>query len=271
MKYLTEKDVKLTPRRKNSHKGDNGRVLIIGGSTEYIGCVVLAAFAAYRSGADWVQIAAPEKAAWAINCISPDIITTKFSGDYFTKSSVKKLIRMSDKFDVTLIGNGIGDRMKTSEFAASLCTGIKRLKVIDADAIAAVNLERTSNAILTPHKGELAKLLEHNRITKQQLTKLMGNNVILLKGRIDEIISKEKTAYNNTGNEGMTIAGSGDVLAGLAAGLLSQEKNLFKSACMAAYANGRAGDILQKQKGYGFLASELVDALPKAFHEISRP
>jgi ADP-dependent NAD(P)H-hydrate dehydratase / NAD(P)H-hydrate epimerase len=268
MRYLTEKDVKLKHRDKNSHKGENGRVLIIGGSIDYIGCVMLAAMAAYRSGADWVQIAAPAKVAWAINCISPDIVTTKFKGDYFTGSSVKKLIRMSDHFDTILIGNGIGARMKTSKFAASICMGIKRLKVIDADAIAAVNLSRVSNAVITPHKGELAKLLENNNLPKAQLRKNLGNNVMLIKGRIDEIISREKVAFNKTGNEGMTIAGSGDVLAGLTAGLLAQEKNLFKAACAAAYANGRAGDILLKEKGYGFLASELVETLPKALREI---
>ncbi|MFH1182088.1 MAG: NAD(P)H-hydrate dehydratase [Candidatus Woesearchaeota archaeon] len=268
MRYLTEKDVKLKLRQKTSHKGENGRVLIIGGSIDYVGCVMLAAMAAYRSGADWVQIAAPEKVAWAINCISPDIITTKFKGDYFASSSVKKLIRMSDHFDTILIGNGIGEKMKTRKFAASLCTGIKRLKVIDADAIAAVNLSRISNAIITPHKGELNQLLKTNGISKQQLRKKLGNNVILLKGRIDEIISREKVAFNKTGNEGMTVAGTGDVLAGLAAGLLAQGKNPFKASCAAAYANGRAGDMLLKEKGYGFLASELIETLPRALREI---
>jgi ADP-dependent NAD(P)H-hydrate dehydratase / NAD(P)H-hydrate epimerase len=268
MKYLTKKDVKLTPRDKNSHKGENGRVLVIGGSIDYIGCVMLAAMAAYRSGADWVQIAAPEKAAWAINCISPDIITTKFKGDYFSSSSVKRLISMSAHFNTILIGNGIGDKRKTRKFAASLCTGIKRLKVIDADAIAAVSLSKISNAVITPHKGEFEQLLKTNRISKKQLRKKIGNNVILIKGMVDEIISNEKVAFNKTGNAGMTVAGTGDVLAGLIAGLLAQEKNLFKAACAAAYSNGRAGDMLLKEKGYGFLASELVDSLPKALREI---
>lgn len=266
MKYLSEKDVKLKPRGKNSHKGENGSVLIIGGSIDYIGCVMLAAMAAYRSGADLVQVAAPEKVAWAINCISPDIITTKFKGDYFEGSSVKKLISMSNHFDTILIGNGIG--LKTRKFAASLCTGIKRLKVIDADAIAAVSLSKISNAIITPHRRELEMLLAKNKIAKTQLREKLGNNVVLLKGRVDEIISRGRVSFNKTGNEGMTVAGTGDVLAGLTAGILAQEKNPFKAACAAAYANGRAGNTLLKEKEYGFLASELIDKIPEAMREI---
>ena len=268
MRYLKASDVKLRKRSKISHKGENGKVLIVGGSVDYVGAVMLAALAAYRSGADWVEVVAPEKVAWAINTFSPDIITTKVKGNYFTAASARKVIELSKNFDVTLIGNGIGRRANTQQFAARTTRGIKGIKVIDADALTSIHLKDVSNAILTPHHSELEKLLRNSRISRKDLRKKIGNNVIVLKGEVDEIISKDKTVFNRTGNEGMTVGGTGDVLAGLAAGLLAQEKELFKAACAAAYVNGRAGDELLRQKGYGFLASELLGRIPSVLRRL---
>jgi NAD(P)H-hydrate epimerase len=258
----TAAEIKLARRSASSHKGDNGRVLVVGGSIDYVGAVLLASLAAYRAGADWVQVAAPEKVAWAINTFSPDIVTTKVKGEYFATPAVKKIVDISKNFDVTLIGSGIGKRHTTRKFAAAVIRKIKGFKVIDADAITAVKLQNVSNAILTPHRAELDKLLANSKIRSSEIKNHINGNVILLKGKVDKIISKHKTAYNKTGNEGMTVAGTGDVLAGLTAGILSQEKNLFKSACAAAYVNGKAGDELLKQKGYGFIASELLEKIP---------
>ena len=98
-----------------------------------------------------------------------------------------------------------------------------------------------------------------------------GSNVVLAKGygnskkrHVDAIIAKDRVAYSSTGNAGMTVGGTGDVLAGLAAGILAQEKDLFRAACAAAYVNGKAGDLLMKKYGWGFTASDLVDKLPAA-------
>ena len=108
MRYITAKDIKLKSRKPISHKGDFGKVLIIGGSKEYAGAPALAGLAALRAGADLSIIAAPEKVAWAINCLSPDLITRKFMGDYFTLKHAKEVIRLAISADAVLIGNGIG-------------------------------------------------------------------------------------------------------------------------------------------------------------------
>lgn len=262
MRFITAASVKLKPRNPDSHKGENGRVLVIAGSIDYVGAAYLAGMAAFRSGADAVVVAAPEKAAWAINCLSPDFITKKFKGDFFTESAAKEIIELGKKFDVTLIGNGIGRNVATLKFAAAACKKISGCKVIDADAIAAVRLQDVQNAIFTPHYAEYDLLLRNTGVAGKQLQNAVGSNVVLLKGRIDRIVSKDKSAYNKTGNAGMTVGGTGDVLAGLCAGLLAQEKDLFKSACAAAYANGKAGDLLLKKYGYGFTASDLLNELP---------
>ncbi len=281
MRFITAANVKLKARRPGSHKGDNGRVLVVAGSIDYVGAAYLAGMAAFRSGVDAVVVAAPEKVAWAINCLSPDFITKKFRGDFFTTAAIKEVVKMSQKFDVTLIGNGIGKNAGTLQFAAAVCRKIKGHKVIDADAIAAVRLQDVQNAIFTPHHAEYDLLLRNSGCGHdvRQVQRIVGGNVLLVKGykstvaaakapHTSAIISKDKLVFNKTGNAGMTVGGTGDVLAGLCAGLLAQEKNLFKAAAAAAYANGKAGDLLLRKYGYGFTASDLVEKLPEVLKRL---
>lgn len=269
MKFITAANVKLKARRPDSHKGDNGRVLVVAGSIDYVGAAYLAGMAAFRSGVDAVVVAAPEKVAWAINCLSPDLITKKFRGNFFSAAAVKEVVEMSRRFDVTLIGNGLGKNASTLKFAAAVCRKIKGNKVIDADAISAVRMQDVQNAIFTPHHAEYGLLLRNSGCVQKTVKKTVGSNVLLVKGyaaaseqHVDAIISKNKVIYNKTGNTGMTVGGTGDVLAGLCAGLLAQEKDLFKAAAAAAYVNGKAGDLLMRKYGYGFTASDLVEKLP---------
>lgn len=165
-------------------------------------------------------------------------------------------------------------------------------------AIKSISMYDVENSIITPHSKELEYFLINSRInkniikkinneknsqmrvsslrTRSQLTKksqlikkatqrfLNKNNIILLKGKIDAIISKDRIFYNKTGNEGMTKGGTGDVLAGLCAGFLAQSKELLQSAINAAYFNGLLGDILlKKKKGFIYLASDMVEEIKK--------
>ena len=284
MKFIAKADIKLPKRRKDSHKGDNGLVLAVGGSEDYVGAVTLAGLAALRSGADLVKIIAPEKVAWVINSYSPDLITEKIAfGDFFSPSDFKIVASSMEKFDVLLIGNGIGLKNETKKFCRKTIRNIKKLKVIDADAIKSISMNDAENSIITPHSKELEYFLINSKIEKSIIKKINNesniikkskmvekitqkflnkNNVILLKGKIDSIISKDKIFYNKTGNAGMTKGGTGDVLAGLCAGFLAQSKELLQSAINAAYFNGLIGDILlKKKKGFTFLASDMVEEI----------
>ena len=253
--------MKLKKRSRKSHKGDNGRALVIGGSIDYAGAVYLAGMAAFRAGVDNVTIVAPEKVAWVVNCLSPDFITVKVKGDYFTTSSVNKIVELSKKFDVVVIGNGIGVRKETKKFAAAVAKKIKAFKVIDADAIKSVKLQDVSNSIITPHEKEFEILLKNSGCTEKNVKSKIGSNVIIVKAAEDKIISKNKIAYNKTGHAGMTVSGTGDVLAGMAAGILAQERNLWKAAVVAAYVNGKIGEKLSKKFGYGMTASDMLDLI----------
>lgn len=260
---ITKKDIVLPKHKSTSHKGQNGEVLIIGGSEDYIGCLTLAGLASLRTGIDWITIAAPEKVAWAINCLSPNLITKKCKGKYFTLKNYQEIINLVKKHDAILIGNGIGQNKQTKLFIKKLVKNIKKPKVIDADGIKAISLKDLNNAILTPHKKEFEILLKNTKIQEKELKKHIKNNVIIKKGKIDLIITKNKTFQNKTGNEAMTKAGTGDVLAGLAVGFLAQGLTLTQSAINAAYINGKIGDYLKKKKGYSFIASDLIQDYKK--------
>ncbi len=295
-------DVKsvLKPRNPDAKKGDAGRVLIVGGSKDYAGAVALAGLAAFRSGVDSVVIAAPEKAAYAINALSADLVTKKFSGEYFAEKYAKEIIKLSQNADVVLIGNGLGRNKKTEKFVRMLVSALEKNQkpyVLDADGVKAVSLKECKNAILTPHARELEIFLSNSKLNIinkiknidskiKEIQKHLNNNIILLKGRFDYIFSKDRVKLNKTGNLGMAKAGTGDVLAGLVAGFLAQSKAgfynetaIFNSACAAAFINGMLGDKLLAQRGarialkagvYSYIASDLLRDIKNTLANIKK-
>ncbi|MFC2016588.1 NAD(P)H-hydrate dehydratase, partial [Chloroflexota bacterium] len=221
-----------------------------------------AGLAALRTGADWVTVAVPEKVGWAITALTPDLVVKKYKGDDFCAARAKDVLKFEKNFNAVLIGNGIG--MHSKSFVKKYVRESKKPLVIDADALKSIKLQDIKNSILTPHKKEFSILLKNSKLNKNNYGKHLGNNIILLKGPVDQIISTSKTYYNKTGNAGMTKAGTGDVLAGLCAGFLGQGMSLFQSAVNAAYFNGLIGDILlKKKKGFTYLASDMVWEIKK--------
>lgn len=272
---------KLMDRKKTSHKGENGHALIIGGSEEYVGAVVLAGLAALRAGCDLVTVATPEKVGWAIHHYTPDLIVHKVKGSVLNIKNAKEMVKFADRFDAVLIGNGV--TRKADKFCQHFVKKSQKLKVIDADALKSLSFKEFNNSIITPHATELEmmlvnshkefmlpKLRESNAKEKAEILQgnlryfLQNDNVLLLKGATDIIISQNKITYNRTGNQGMTKGGTGDILAGLTVGFLAKTKDLFKSAVAAAYINGLIGDqLLKRKKGYTFIASDILEDLAK--------
>ena len=283
MKFIIKKQILLPKRKTGSHKGNNGLVLAVGGSEDYTGAIALAGLAALRNGCDLVKIIAPERVAWAINSYSPDLITKKIKGQNFKVSDFKILQKEMQKYDVLLIGNGLGLKNETKKFCKKTIKSLKKFKVIDADAIKSISMDDCENSILTPHSKELEYFLVNSKIGKKIIEGINNeknveikskkikavakkflekNNVILLKGKIDCIISKNKIYYVKGGNAGMTKGGTGDVLAGLCAGFLAQSEDLEQSALNASYFNKLIGDILlKKKKGFTYLASDMVEEI----------
>jgi len=245
------------------------RVLIIGGSEEYTGALYLAGVSALRAGAESVIVMAPEKVAWALNTLSPDLITRKLPGKFLTALHKPAIIRQLKTADVLLIGNGASTRPATSALMRAICKW-PGPKVIDADALKALRDNRTSNAILTPNSGEWSLLKRNNNIKKL----LSQNIVIIKKGMPTEILSATKTFRQKYTNRGLEKAGTGDVLAGMCAGFLTcppkpwrrrvQGHSLWQSAKKATETGNSIADLLTKKKrGFVFLASDLVQELKK--------
>ena len=287
MPYISEKNIKIPKRKATSHKGDNGYVLAVGGSEEYAGAIALASLAALRSGSDLVKAIAPEKVAWAINAYSADVITSKLKTDYFKSPHFKIIEKEMEKFDVLLIGNGMGLKEQTKKFCKRTISSIKKFKVIDADAIKSISMGDAENSIITPHSKELEYFLINSKISGKTIAKIITeknaqkkskamkeimqpfldkNSIVILKGKIDIILSKDKIFFVKGGNAGMTKGGTGDVLAGLCAGFLAQSKDMVQSAINASYFNKKIGDILlKKKKGFTYLASDMVEEIGKDY------
>src|SRR3989344_1048723 len=253
--------VLMLPRNPSSHKGDNGTILVIGGSASFPGAAYLAAqsIAALRAGADLLFIAAPEKVAWAINTFSPDLITLKLLGSHLAPRHYRTILPYLKRADVLLLGNGIGTHPDTKRLVRkAIAASPKKLKVIDADAIKMLRLQDIDHSIITPHAGEFKMLLKHSDLAAHDYRNALRHNVLLLKGKADRIISRDAVKAVAGGSPGMTVGGTGDVLAGLCAGYFSQTKDLFRSALLASRLSKRIGSRLQKQLGYGFVASDFL-------------
>lgn len=272
---------KMMERKKVSQKGENGFALIIGGSEEFVGSVVLCGLAAMRTGCDGVTVAAPEKVAWAMNCYAPDLHSYKVRDRSFNIKSAKEMVKLADRFDAVCIGNGIST--KATKFCHYFIRKCEKAKVIDADALRNLSFKDFNNSILTPNEKELEHMLinsgkefllpklktshvkEKAEILQGNLRYfLQNNNILLLKGSTDIIISRNKIAFNRTGNPGMTKTGTGDILAGLISGFLAKTKEPFKSAVAGSYVNGWVADqLLHRKGGFTFIASDIVEDLAK--------
>ncbi len=258
--------------KKESHKGDNGRLLIIGGGP-YTGAPALAGLSAYRMGVDLVHIATPSKTYQAIASYSPNFIVHRLSQDVFVKEDIETIKNLIDKIDSVIIGPGLGTHPDTSNAISKFIEGCKKPMVIDADAIKPVaeNLKilKDKRGILTPHAGEF-KILRGEKISQDldkraEQVKNFAEKTgfsILLKGEVDIVSDGDKIKLNKTGNPGMTVGGTGDVLAGLCGAMMAKGVSPFNSSRIAAFTNGTSGDLVFKDLGYSMMATDIIDKIP---------
>lgn len=255
-------------RPVSSHKGDAGRVLVIGGGA-YSGAPALAALAALRAGADIATVAAPKSVSDIIASFSPNLIVRPLSGDRLAEEDIAVISELIKKHDVVVMGMGLGNEDATLEAVRKILP-LCRKAVIDADALTpGIVHAGHGDIIVTPHAGEMKRLsgVDVPEDEKEKLKLVTGfakNNelTVLLKGRIDYISNGKDVQANRTGNAGMTVGGTGDVLAGLTGALFAKHDS-FEAACAAAFINGAAGDLAFDQFGYGLLATDVIDHIPE--------
>ncbi len=283
-KSLTPSIVKkyIPPRNLNSRKGDNGKVLVVGGSYMYHGAPILSSLAALRTGADLVYTAVPKVNAQASRAISPDLIVIPLADSKLTRGSVNKLLgQIPVGIDSAAIGMGLA--VENIEALKLLIKSLIERDVrlsLDASALRKEILPiiKGKNVVVTPHSGEFERIfgekIPSNKKTRiSTLEKLAKKNsiTILLKGQDDIITDGVMTLINSKKTPAMTVGGTGDVLSGIVASMLSRNRNVLESTASAAFLNGQAGKIIQKQFGIHMIASDLIDVLPlvaKTFDKI---
>ena len=266
---------KFIPARKaNSRKGENGTVLVVGGSYIYHGAPILSSLAALRAGTDLVYTSVPKINAQSTRAISPNLIVIPLVDQKLTRGAVRKLLGAIPKnLDSATIGMGLAIAEKTSLniLVESLIKNDVRVS-LDASALVSDILPVISNknAVVTPHAGEFKRLFgisppenQKQRISMVEKFARKHGITILLKGQTD-VVSDGKTTYLNPKKiPAMTVGGTGDVLSGLVAGILSKNRNALESAAAATYINGLAGKLVQKKLGLHLTPMDLIDAIPQ--------
>jgi len=267
-------------RPAEAHKGNFGRLLIIGGNEEFSGAPALAALAALRTGVDLAYVAAPKETAYVIASMSPSLITIKLEGSHLNPRNVQDIKQRLKKADAVILGLGLGTHPETKETVKILLETINMLRVplvLDADGLKAyAEFKKTMEAptVLTPHGGEyhtltrkpLPEKLEEKALAVQE-TAAELNAVVLLKGHIDIISDGQRLKLNHTGNPGMTVGGTGDVLSGIVGALLAQRVAPFEAAVAGAFINGAAGDFAYEKLGYHLMPTDLLDWIPKVIDD----
>lgn len=261
--------------KKQSHKGDNGSVLIVGGGP-YIGAPALAGMAALRTGADLAFIVTPKRSWQSIASFSSNLIVKDLNSDFLIPGDISIIRELLSKCDAVVIGPGLGSLKETERAIikiVDLVINQNKPLVIDADAIKPVGEQvdviKNSQTVVTPHAGEFKKLtgvgLPQNiggRIeTVNEWAEKLGIT-IFLKGYVDILSDGKKTKLNKVHNEAMTVGGTGDVLAGIIGALLSKGVEPFNAIRIAAFLNGEAGNEAFKKKSYGLLATDIVEEIP---------
>lgn len=268
------------PRPPKSHKGDFGRLLVIGGSETFSGAPALVALAALRAGVDLTYVAAPEKTAYAISSMSPNLITIKLEGEHLNPSNISALRRYIETANAVVLGPGLGLHTETREFVKAIVEvveGSGKPLLLDADGLKAfAEFKRPLNVplVLTPHAGEYAvltgeKLPENfdERVAVVQRTAAELAAVVLLKGAVDIISDGKSFKLNFTGNAGMTVGGTGDVLSGVVGAFLAQRIDPFEAAVAGAFVNGAAGDFVFEEKGYHMVSTDLLKWIPHVLND----
>ena len=272
-------EASIRPRRWDSHKGGNGRVLVVGGSHDYTGAPGLAALAALYAGADLAVVAAPARAANTVASFSPSLIAVPLEGhEYLHPDHLDRVKKLAEKADAVALGMGLGLDPATGEAVRELVEWLKsrgKPVVVDADGLkhlAGYEGLRGPGIAVTPHSGEYRlvfgknppgpeKVFARAEMVEEEARRRNGL-VIVLKGPVDVVSDGERTRLNKTGAPLMATGGTGDILSGLIASFAAQGIDLFTASCLGVFVNGVAGGLAYLEKRDYATSSEILEKIP---------
>ena len=265
----------LPDRRIDAHKGDFGRILLLCGSRGYTGAAALAAMGALRSGAGLVYLAVPESiyAIEATKLNEAIVLPLPDQDGKLSIDALPQILKLLPNMDAVLFGPGWGQSEGNFLIAKEILQTFEGAVVVDADGINVIAKhmdivrERKAPTIFTPHPGEFARMGGNNDLDRQSAAEAFAQEqdcILLLKGHGTVITDGCRTYINPTGNPGMAVGGSGDVLSGIIVSLIGQGMDPLEAAACGAWLHGAAGDICAQEIGqYGMLPTDMVEVLPR--------
>jgi NAD(P)H-hydrate epimerase len=268
-------------RKKLSRKGDNGKVLVLGGNYLYHGAPILSSIAALRTGADLVYTCVPKINVMSTRAYSPNLIVMPLVDVKLTRGSVQKLLGIIPKeLDSATMGMGLGiqDREAIKILIRSLLDRAVMLSLDASCLVPEILLDiQDKKVVVTPHAGEFRRLfgelppdnVKQRTIMVEKYAKANGVTV-LLKGLTDVVSDGTRTYLNPKNISAMTVGGTGDVLSGVVAAMLAKNKNPVQAASVAVYVNGKAGFLAQKKYGLHIVATDLLDFIPFAMKSFDK-
>jgi NAD(P)H-hydrate epimerase len=265
----------LPDRKIDAHKGDFGKILLLCGSRGFTGAAALAAMGALRSGAGLVFLGVPESIyeIEAVKLTEAIVFPLPDAEGKLSAEAIPDIVKRLSQIDAVVLGCGLGQSEGTRSVVQAVLKAATCPVVLDADGINLIaqhkNIlrERTYPTILTPHGGEFVRLggiPGADRVgAAEEMAKDLGC-ILLLKGSGTVITDGQTTYINPTGNPGMAVGGSGDVLAGIIGSFLGQGLEPLTAAACGAWVHGAAGDICAAEIGqYGMLPTDMVNVLPR--------
>lgn len=284
---ITKEIPGLPSRSEDAHKGDVGRIVVIGGCdgpVTMIGAAALTANGAYRCGAGLVQIVAPRSLLGAIGSIAPCCTLRSL-----TDSADSLLTGLAEfNADVVALGPGLGDSISADTLQAVL-SSFDGFIVLDADGLnllasnPSIGFTSPQRVVMTPHPGEMRRLLDAHEVGTEAQAPDRGfaarrdaafalvdlyHCTVVFKGRHSIVTNGQRLFVNETGNAGMASGGTGDVLTGMVAALIGQSMAPLEAAILATYLHGLAGDFAAEELGrHALTATDLIEYLPEAICE----
>lgn len=265
----------LPDRNPWAHKGEFGKILLLCGSRGYTGAAALAAMGALRSGAGLVYLGVPEciYAIEAVKLTEPVVFPLPDEDGTFGARAVPEILDRLSNMDAVLIGPGLGQSNGTLAVLKTVLREFQGPVVVDADGINLLARHkyllrgRTAPTVLTPHDGEFIRLAGALGADRPAAAAALARELgafVVLKGHETLITNGQQCYRNRTGNPGMAVGGSGDLLAGMIVSLLGQGIEPIKAIAAAVWLHGAAGDICARELGqYGMLPSDMLEVLPR--------
>ena len=275
MELNREKVLNILPDRDpEGHKGDFGKILLLCGSRGYTGAAYLAAMGALRSGAGLTFLGVPESIyeIEAVKLSEPVVFPLPDDSGKLSEAAIPEILERLPQMDAVLVGPGLGQSEGTFRVVKAVLEQSECPVVLDADGINVMTAHkdilrgRTNPTVLTPHAGEFARLGGDpaDRVAAAENMARELGCIMLLKGHRTVITDGTGTYINPTGNPGMAVGGSGDVLSGIIVSLLGQGIKPLEAAACGAWLHGAAGDICAEEIGqYGMLPTDMLHVLPR--------